>query len=124
MREQRVLLEQVPDPPALGGEVDPPRRVEPRLVVDLDEAAVRPQEARDDPQRRALPCARGPDQGERLAGVDRQPDVGVVGAKGMGEVDAKRHLVSSLTDSSTAPLTRTSSALIASATSKSRSNCS
>ena len=124
VREQRVLLEQVADPPLLGRTVDPGRRVEPRLAVDADTPLPRPRQACDDTERRRLARPGRPDERDGLAALDRQLDVRVEGAKGMGVVDPERHRVRSLTESRTPPLTTTSTALIARATSKSRSNCS
>ena len=124
MREERVLLEEIADTAAFGGPVEPLPCVEPRLAVDGDEPAVGPEKSRNDPQRGRLARPRGPDERQGLPRRDRQLDVRVEGAKGMGEVDPERHRVRSLTERSTVPLITTRTALIASATSKSRSNCS
>ena len=83
-----------------------------------------PQQPGDDPQHRRLAGSRRTDERRRGAVGDGQLDGRVEAAKGMGEVDAERHRVRSLTERRVTALMITSTALIASATLKSRSNCS
>ena len=61
VREERVVLEDHPDPPALGGD----RAAGPLdlLAADLDRARVGALEAGDQPQRRRLAAAAGAEQG-------------------------------------------------------------
>jgi hypothetical protein len=54
VREERVFLEQVADPTLLGRTVDAGGRIEPRVAVDRDRAAVGAEQAGDDAQRRRL----------------------------------------------------------------------
>ena len=124
MREERVLLEQVADAAPLRRHVDAAFGVEPDAVGERDDAVARPQQARDDAQHRRLPGSRRADERRRGAVADGQLDGGVEAAKGMGEVEVERHRVRSLTERSVAALMITRTALIASATSKSTSNCS
>jgi hypothetical protein len=124
VREERVLLEQVADAAMLGRDVAAPLGVEQYYLVDADRSRLRPQQAGNDAERRGLAGARRSDQRERLAALDRQLGRRDEGAKRVSEPEAKRHLVRNLTDNRTSALTTISSALIASATSKSRSNCS
>ena len=90
--------------------------------------AIRPasgaSEAGDRPQHRRLARTRRSDERERRAVADAQLDSGDEATEGMGELEVERHRVTSLTDSRVAALVATSTALIARATSKSRSNCS
>ena len=124
VREERVLLEEVAHASLLRRAVDPGGRVQPCLVADGDAPAPRSEEAGNHAKGGRLSGAGRPDEGDRLAALDGQLDAGVEGAKGMGVVDPERHRVRSLTESRTPALMTTRTALIASATSKSRSNCS
>ena len=124
VREERVLLEEVADASLLGWEVVAAARVEPGDAVDGERSLAGPQEAGDDPQHRCLPGPRGPDERGRRPARDGQPDGCYEGAKGMGEVEFERHRENSLTIRRRPALTATSTALIARATSNSRSNCS
>ena len=72
MGEERVLLEEVADPPVLRSDVDPPLGVEQDGVVERHETAHGAKQAGDDAQHRRLAGARGPDQRERLARLDGQ----------------------------------------------------
>jgi len=123
VRKERVLLEDEPDRPLLGPQVDPPLGVEPRLAVALDPSASGAGEPGDRPQHRGLPRAGRPDERDRLApDVERYPDGEAAGRN--GEIEAKRdHAGASLRASRTRPPTRTKSVPIASATSKFTSNC-
>ena len=124
MREERVLLEEVADTAMLRRDIDPTGRVQEHRLVERDDTVIRSQQPRDDPEQRRLPGARRPDEGHRLAGLDRQVGRRAVAAKSVVEADVERHRVVSLTERSTSALVRMRSALIARATSKSRSNCS
>ena len=122
--EQRVLLEQVAHLAALRWHVDACPRVEPGAIAERHDADPGPQQPGDDPQHRRLARSRRTDERRRGAVGDGQLDGRVEATKGMGEVDAERHRVRSLTERRVTALMITSTALIASATSKSRSNCS
>ena len=108
-----------------GGTVDARRRVEPGRRRRPRRPAAGAGAGR---RRRAAPSSCPPPTARRARAVspsrDGQLDGRVEAAKGMGEVEPERHRVRSLTESRTPPLISTSTALIASATSKSRSNCS
>jgi hypothetical protein len=71
VREERVLLEQQPDPPLVGRQEQIRRRVEPDLVVERDPPGGRPDEPGDPPQDGRLPRARRPDQRDRPLDVER-----------------------------------------------------
>src|SRR4029077_4674288 len=118
--EQRVLLEQVADPAALRRHVDALSRVEPGALTERHDADPWPQQPGDDPQHRRLAGSRRTDERRRGAVGDGQLDGGVEATKGMGEVDAERHRDRSLTERRVTALMITSTALIASATLKSR----
>ena len=122
--EERVLLEEVSHPATLGRHVDASLGVEPGPIAERDDAGPRPQQPGDHPQHRRLPGSRRADEGRRGAVRDGQLDGRVEATKGMGEVDAERHRVRSLTERRVTALMITRTALIASATLKSRSNCS
>ena len=104
MREERVLLEQVADAPALRRDVDAAARVEQDGLAERDDAALRPQQPGDDAQHRRLPGARRPDERERLARLDGQVGRRVEAAKRVSEPDAERHRVVSLTERRTSAL--------------------
>jgi len=74
-REQRVILEDEPDAAALDRERDPGRGVEPGLPADGHGPPLRPQQAGDRAQERALPGARRADEREALARSDLDPHV-------------------------------------------------
>ena len=105
-------------------DVDPALRVEQNAIVERDGALGGPKQSGDDAQHRRLPRAGGPDERDRLAALDRQVGRRAKAAKRVSEVEPERHRVTSLTERRTTALRTTSTALIASATSKSRSNCS
>ena len=124
VREERVLLEDEPDRAPLGRQIDAGVAVEPELVAERDPPDVGPQQPGDRAQHARLPRSRRPDERERLA-----PDLELYreaeGAKRVVEAEVERvHEGTSLTARRTAALTTTSSAPIASARSKSTSNCS
>src|SRR5262245_50507342 len=104
VREQRVLLKQVANASALGGDLDVSRRVEGHRLIECDDACLRPDEAGDDAQHRRLPGAGGPDQSEGLALLDGQVSSCLEGPKRMSELDPERHLVMSLTERRTTAL--------------------
>ena len=66
VREERVLLEDEPDRAALGRQVDPRLRVEPRRCSERDAAALGPNQSRDRAQHARLPRSRRSDERERL----------------------------------------------------------
>ena len=124
VREERVLLEDEPDRAALGRQVDPALGVEPRRRRRARSgrgrgaAARRPRAARSSSPPRTARRARA--SRARPRGLARG-----VGAKSVVEPELERlHAGTSLTARRTAALTTTSSAPIASAVSKSTSNCS
>ena len=124
MREQRVVLEDEPDRPALRRQVDAAPGVEPRLVVECHAPALGAHEPGDRPQHARLAGARRPDQRERLP-PDLERQLESERAERLGEVDVeRRHVGTSLTASRSDALATTSSAPIARAVSKSTSNCS
>ena len=122
MREERVVLEDEPDAAPVRGQVDA-ARLEERLAVEDDPPLRRPHEPGDRVQHGRLPRAGRADERERLA-PDLERYRELEGAKRMGEVELKRHRVSTFAASRIAALTATSSALIASASRKSTSNAS
>ena len=124
MREQRVLLEQVADPPSLRGQVDAALGVEQDRIAEADAPRLWSQQPGHDAQDRRLPGARRPDEGDRLALLDGQIGRCDEAAKGVSESDPERHRVITLTVRRTTALITIRRALIASATSKSTSNCS
>ena len=124
MREERVLLEEVADPPMLRRDVDPAMRVQQNEIVECDGALGGPKQARNDAQHGRLSRAGRPDERDRLAALDRQVGRRAKAAKRVTEAEPERHRVTSLTERRTTALRTMSSALIASATSKSMSNCS
>ena len=93
-------------------------------VAQPDGAGPGPQQPRDHPQHRRLPGSGRPHEGDRLAGLDRQVGRRAEAAKSVSEADPERHRVKSLTDRRTSALRTMRNALIASATSRSMSNCS
>ena len=125
VREERVLLEDEPDRRRSGGHVDPARRVEPASRPERDPARgpgarspatpAAPSSCPRRTARRARPSPR--------ATLERQLRARTSGEEGEIEVE-RRHEGTSLTARRTTALTTTSSAPIASATSKSTSNCS
>ncbi len=124
VREERVVLEHVADRTLLGGAVQACRRVEPRLVAEPHDAALRPQEAGHRPEHARLSRTRRPDERERLA-RDLGGQLEAERAEGVEKIETERvHAGTTFTASRSAPLTRTRSALIPSATSKLTSNCS
>jgi hypothetical protein len=56
VREERVLLEEVPDPTMLRRDVDPACRVEQDEVVKRDDTLGGPKQTRHDAQYSRLPC--------------------------------------------------------------------
>ena len=70
--EQRVLLEEVADPPLLRRDVPPAVGVEEHGVVDGHKSRLWTQQAGDDAESRRLTCTGRADQGERLAPGDAQ----------------------------------------------------
>ena len=124
MREERVLLEEVPGGSSFRREVDTRLGIEPQRAVAGDAPSGGTKQARDDAEHRRLPGAGRADERHGGAVLDRQRDGGVEAAKGMGEVDVERHRVNTLTSRRVVALTITSRPLIARATSKSTSNCS
>src|SRR6185503_9494412 len=124
VREEGVVLEHVADRPFLRRAIDARGRVEPGVAAEPHGPRVRPQQPRDRAEDARLPGTRRPDERERLA-PDVRAQLEAEGAETMGEVEAERvHPGTSFTASSSAALTTTRRALIASATSKSTSNCS
>ena len=124
MREERVLLEDEADGAALGRQVDLGRGVEPDPVAESDAPAVGAPQPGDGPQHRRLAGTRGPDERDGL-GSDAQADAELERAKGDGDVELERlHEESILYESSTPPLSTTSSTPIARATSRFDSSCS
>ena len=71
VREERVLLEDEPDPPLVRLAEEPAAGVEPDVAVERDPARRRPDEPRDRAQHRRLPGARGPDEGDRALDLER-----------------------------------------------------
>jgi hypothetical protein len=71
VREERVGLEDQPDPPFVRRAKDIRRRVEPDVVVECDPPGRGADEARDRAQRRRLAGARRPDQGDSPPDVER-----------------------------------------------------
>ena len=124
VREERVLLEEVTDAPTLGRQIDTRAWCPAMDAVDLKSTLPRRHEPGDHAQHGGLPGTGGADQRGRRAARNGQLHRCYEGTKGMGEVEFERHRENSLTSRSRPALTATSTALIASATSKSRSNCS
>ena len=124
MREECVLLEHISDAPMLGSEIDPAFGVEEHRLAEPNGSGLRPKQPGDHAEHGRLPGARGPDERERLPLGDRQLGGRVEAAKGVSEPEPECHLVRSLTDNRTRALMTISSALMARATVKSRSNCS
>ena len=109
---------------SLGRAVDARGRVEPRLVAEPHDAALRSQEAGHRPQHGRFPRTRRPDERERLA-RDLGGQLEAERAEGVEKIETERvHAGTTFTASRSAPLTRTRRALIPSATSKLTSNCS
>jgi hypothetical protein len=124
VREERVLLEDEADRPALGRQVDLPVGVEPGVVAEGDAPAVGPAQSGDHPQDGRLARARGADEGDGL-GADAQAEAELERAKADGDVELELlHEESILYESSTPPLSTTSSTPMASATSRLDSSCS
>ena len=124
VREQRVLLEDEADRAPLGRQVDLRGGVEPRPLAERDAPAVGAPQPGDGAQDRRLAGARGPDERDGL-GADAQADAELERAKGDGEVELERlHEESILYESSTPPLSTTSSTPMARATSRFDSSCS
>ncbi len=124
VREQRVLLEHEPDGAPLGREVDLRLRVEPDPLAERDAPAIGPAQPGDRAQDGGLPRPRWPDQRHRLR-ADAQAETELERAKVGGDVELERlHVERILYESSTPPLSTTSSTPIDSATSKSDSSCS
>ena len=113
-----------PTPRRSGGTSIPSSVSSQDAAAEGDGAVTGPEQPGDDAQHRRLPGPRRADERRRGAVGDGQLDGGVEATKGMGEVEVERHRVRSLTESSVAALMITRMALIASATSKSMSNCS
>ena len=124
VREQRVLLEEVADAPALRRDVDSSGRVEERDAVECHDAVLRAHQPGDDAQHGRLPRTGRPDESKGVPLLHRQVCACLEGPKRMGELDAERHRVVSLTDRRTVALMTMRSALIARATVNSTSNCS
>src|SRR5207253_4026711 len=111
VREERVVLEDEPDGPRLGRNVDARAGVEPALPAG-DPAVVGPDEACDRVQKRRLAGSGGTGEGHDT--LDLEAQLEREGAKAMGEVDSERvHDGRSRSASRTATLTSTSSAPIA-----------
>ena len=124
VREERVVLEDEADRPPFRRDVHPARRVEPGLLPEEDTTPRGPQEPGDHAQDARLPGPRRADQGERLRS-DLEPQLEIERAEGVGKICVEdRHDGTSLTARSRTALAATSSAPIASAVSKSTSNCS
>ena len=124
VRKERVLLEDEPDRAALRRQVDAGVRVEPRLGAQRDPPPLRPQQPGDRAQHARLPRSRRPDERERLA-PERRRQLEPKGAERVVEGELERvHVGTSLTARRRKALMITSSAPIASATSKATSNCS
>ncbi len=124
VRKERVLLEDEPDRAALRRQVDAGVRIEPRLRAERDPPPLRPQQAGDRAQDAGLPRSRRADERERLA-PERRRQLEPKGAERVVEGELERvHVGTSLTARRRKALIITSSAPIASATSKSTSNCS
>ena len=124
VREERVLLEDEADRAALGRQVDLGRGVEPGPVAEGDAPAVGAPQPGDGAQHRRLAGARGPDERDGL-GSDAQADAELERAKADGDVELERlHEESILYESSTPPLSTTSSTPMARATSRFDSSCS
>ena len=70
MGEERVLLEEVADPPVLGGDVHSAAGVQQHPSVDGDRARLGLQQAGDDAEHGRLAGARRADERQRLAGLD------------------------------------------------------
>ena len=120
VREQRVLLEHVPHPARLRGQVDAPLGVEERLVAERDPAGAGPHRAGDRPQHRRLARAGRADEGDGLALADLERYVEREVAKRNGDVESEvRHRRISLSERRTTTLMTTSSAPMARATLKS-----
>ena len=88
--EQSVLLEQVPDLPPLGRQVDSGGAVVKGNTVQLDVSLVRRQNAGDALEGHRLAAPRGPQQGQRLipgVELDRQMKI----SQGLSDVHGKRH---------------------------------
>ncbi len=75
VREERVILEHVPDRSALGGDPLARRRVVEHLAVDDDAPGVECEQAGDHPQHRRLAGTVGTEEHDRLAGLGVEPDV-------------------------------------------------
>ena len=124
VREERVLLEHEPDRAALGWHVDAGGGIEPGVSVDGDPPPLGPEQAGDRAQDARLARAGRAHEGDRLRpDLERQLEADVAETVGKSDVE-RRHEGTSLTARRTAALATTSSAPIASAVSKSTSNCS
>ena len=120
--EQRVLLEDEPDRPALGRHVDVPRAVVPDGAARGDAAFVGAEQARDRAEHGRLARARRADERERLRAY-RELELESEGAKTSGDRDVERvHERRRVTAAMSTMLTATRSAPSAIATSKSRSS--
>jgi len=71
VREERVLLEDEPHAPPLGGQVDATSAIEPGLTPEGDEASLGAQEPGDRAEHAGLAGARRADEGNGL-GTDRE----------------------------------------------------
>jgi hypothetical protein len=122
VREERVVLEDEPDVPLFRRQVG--ALVEPDLVAERDSSAVRPREPGERAQERRLSGARRPDDCDGLV-ADVEAQLEVERTEPERKVEGERvHVGRSLATRSNVPLRTTSSALTASAASKSTSKSS
>jgi hypothetical protein len=122
VREERVVLKDEADSPAVRCERDVLRGVEPDLAVGGDAARLRPDESGDRPEHGRLPGPGGADQGKCRIDVEGQPEA--EGPKRYNDLfDGERcHVSPILSPRRRATLSRTSTPDIASVASKLRSN--
>ena len=122
VREERVVLEDEADTAPLGRDVDAGLAVEQHRAVELDPPALGAREAGDGAQHRCLAGPGRPHERHRLA-ADRELDGYAEGTTGNVDCESERfHRGRSLTRRSTQALMTMSSALMASAVSKSTSS--
>jgi hypothetical protein len=91
VREQRVVLEDVADPPRVGAPVDAAGHVEPHGVAAAHPAGRRAHEPGDDPQHRRLARAGRPGQGQARPRRDGERDVEVDVADPRARLNPQRH---------------------------------
>jgi hypothetical protein len=75
VRPERIRLEDHPDVPLVGRDVDVPRGVEDRTVAERDRTGVGGLEAGKAAERRRLAAAARPEEDEELAGLDLEIEV-------------------------------------------------